>query len=40
MAIAAVARGNVNLKAIITDIFDLDKKMDAMESSVTDNRTS
>lgn len=36
MAIEAVASGKVNLKGIITDIFDLDDIQNAMDSSIRD----
>ena len=34
MAIEAVAQGKVNLKGIVTDIFDLDDAQKAMDYSV------
>ena len=34
MAIQAVAEGKVNLKGIVTDVFDLDDVQNAMDSSV------
>ena len=34
LAIKAVAEGLVNLKGIVTDIFDLDDAQNAMDSSI------
>ena len=36
MAIDAVAAGKVNLKGIVTDVFDFDDIQNAMDKSVTD----
>ncbi len=36
MAIEAVASGKVNLKGIVTDIFDFDDIQKAMDKSVED----
>ena len=36
MAIEAVAAGKVNLKGIITDLFDFDDIQNAMDRSVSD----
>ena len=36
MAIDAVASGRVNLKGIVTDLFDFDDLQNAMDTSIAD----